>query len=164
MFCLEPFRFFLLAKSGGSTDEGFRPERSIISPCLFSLILPYSCLCDSEVKLPSDNEREGRLQASHFVVLFCSVYILYFPSSQGTVCLDIEYVPPDGRDGQSEQQGDGDETDEDEDHDEDEDQEDKDEHDHDKGKETRRKKGKKRMPRRRIARKWSDKIKDFQVM
>lgn len=97
-------------------------------------------------------------------VLFCSVYILHFPSSQGTVCLDIEYVPPGGRDGQSEQQGDGDETDEDEDHDEDEDQEDKDEHDHDKGKETRRKKGKKRMPRRRIARKWSDKIKDFQVM
>jgi len=82
----------------------------------------------------------------------------------GTVCLDIEYVPPGGRDGKNEDQIDGDETDGDEDHDDDESQDDEDEHDHNRGEEKRSKKVKKRTPRRRIARKWSDKIKDFQVM
>lgn len=91
-------------------------------------------------------------------------YSSHFPSSQGTVCLDIEYVPPGGRDRENEEQVGGDETDGDEDHDDEENQEDEDEHDHDKGDEKRSIRVKNRMPRTRIARKWSDKIKDFQVM
>ena len=98
--------------------------------------------------------------------LCCVLYLLYsyFPSSQGKVCLDIKYVPLGGGDRKSEGQIDGDEIDGGKDDDDDEDQEDEDEHDRDKGEGKRRTKVKKRMPRRPIARKWSDKIKDFQVM
>lgn len=89
-------------------------------------------------------------------------YPSHFPLSQGTVCLDIKYVPPGGGDRKNEEQIDGDEADGDEDHDDDENQEDGDEHDRDEGEEKRIPKVR-RIPRRRIARKWSDKIKDFQV-
>lgn len=87
-------------------------------------------------------------------------YPLYFPLSQGKICLDIKFVPPGGGDRKIGEQIDGDEIDGDED----ENQEDEDEHDHDKGEEKRSTKVKKRIPRTRVARKWSDKIKDFQVM
>ena len=88
--------------------------------------------------------------------LFCACPS-HFLSSQATVCL--EYVPPGGGNGKSDEQIDGDEVEDGvEDH------EDEDEHDYVKGVEKRSKKVEKRIPGRQIARKWSDKIKDFQVM
>lgn len=79
--------------------------------------------------------------------------------TKGKICLDIKFVPSGGGDRKIGEQIDGDEIDGDED----ENQEDEDEHDHDKGEEKRSTKVKKRIPRTRVARKWSDKIKDFQI-
>ncbi|KAJ7336515.1 hypothetical protein OS493_011725 [Desmophyllum pertusum] len=80
--------------------------------------------------------------------------------TMGTISLDIEYVPPGGsvdrKDGKNEEERDSQESDEDEYHDKDEDDESKEQG---KGK----RKVEKKRTRRRLARKWSDKTKDFQI-
>ena len=83
---------------------------------------------------------------------------------QGTISLHITYVPPGGvvdkKDGKSEEPIDSQEDDEDEDHDDDDDGH---EDDHDMSKKEGKRRGK-ISSRRRLTRKWSDKIKDFQVI
>lgn len=83
---------------------------------------------------------------------------LYFFYLQGTICLDIAYVPPGGdrTDGKNKDEIDNKEDDGDEDHDKDDESDESDE------KHTGQ--VNKKSSRRRLARKWSDKTKDFQVI
>ncbi len=102
---------------------------------------------------------EGRpLDPESSTLTIRSPRLSHFFNLQGTICLDIAYVPPGGdrTDGKYKDETDNQEEDGDEDHDKDDDDDESDEKHT--GQVT------KKSSRRRLARKWSDKTKDFQVI